>query len=121
MTSKIIYWISTGLVSAMMLFSGFAYFTNPEVAQGFAHMGFKDFFRVELGVAKLLGAVVLLVPVLPSRIREWAFAGFAITFVSAAIAHTAIGDPVSAAITPLVALALLVVSHIYYFKTYGTR
>lgn len=121
MTNKIIYWVTTGLVATMMLFSGFAYFTNPEVAQGFEQMGFKDFFRIELGTAKLLGAVVLLIPTVPSRLREWAFAGFTITFISATIAHISIGDPASVAAMPLVALALLCISHIYYFKTYGAK
>lgn len=121
MKTKIIYWILTGIVSAMMLFSAFAYFANPEVAEGFKQMGFQDYFRVELAIAKILGAIVLLVPVLPTRIREWAFAGFAITFISAFIAHIANGDPASAVIMPLVILAILTGSHIFYFKTYGAK
>ncbi|MEQ8473009.1 MAG: DoxX family protein [Marinoscillum sp.] len=121
MKTKIIYWIITGIVSAMMLFSAFAYFTNPEIASGFEQMGFQDYFRVELGIAKIIGAVVLLIPILPTRVREWAFAGFVITFISAFIAHIANGDPVSTSIFPLIALALLAVSHVFYFKTYGAK
>tara|TARA_Y100001972_G_scaffold126580_1_gene180712 strand:- start:7106 stop:7471 length:366 start_codon:yes stop_codon:yes gene_type:complete len=119
MKNKIIYWTTTGLIAAMMLMSGFMYFTNPEVAEGFTTMGFRDFFRVELGAAKVLGALVLLVPVIPGRIREWTFAGFAITFISAFIAHLSIGDSLSTALFPLIALVLLSVSHFYYYKTYG--
>ncbi|MAE84361.1 MAG: DoxX-like family protein [Flammeovirgaceae bacterium] len=118
MTKKIIYWIITGLLAAMMLFSSFAYFTNPEVSEGFAKMGFQDYFRVELGVAKLIGALVLLIPVIPSRVREWAFAGFGITFISAFIAHLSMGDPVGTSLFPLIALALLIASHTLYIKLY---
>lgn len=121
MTKKIIYWIITGLVSALMLLSGFAYFTNPDVAEGFAKMGFADFFRLELGAAKILGAIVWLIPVVPGRIREWTFAGFAITFISAFIAHISIGDPLSVAVAPLVVLGLLSLSHFFYARVYGAN
>jgi DoxX-like family len=46
---------------------------------------------VELAWAKLLGVVLLLAPV-PAQRKEWAYAGFAITRVSALIAHIAVGD-----------------------------
>ncbi len=52
-------------------------------------LGFTDYFRVELAWAKLLGAVLLLAPV-PARLKEWAYAAFAITLGSALIAHLSI-------------------------------
>lgn len=116
MTNKIIYWTATGLVSLMMLFSTYAYFTDPNVSAGFIAMGFKDFFRVELGIAKILGVFALLLPVVPTIVKEWAYAGFGITFISAFIAHSANGDPVSAMVMPLVALAILTVSRIFLAK-----
>lgn len=114
--TKLIYWTTTGLFSAMMLFSAFAYFTSPEVAASFTKAGFPDYFRVELGAAKFIGAIVLLVPQVPARIKEWAYAGFGITLISAAIAHASIGDPVSAIITPLVFLGILAISNRYLHK-----
>ncbi len=114
---KIIYWITTGLVAAMMIFSAFSYFTNPEAKAGFEKMGFPDFFRIELGIGKLLGAIVLLVPALPQLIKQAAYVGFAIVFISAFVAHTALGDPISAAIMPLVFLAILLVSFRYQQKS----
>lgn len=110
---KIIYWISTGLLSLMMTFSAYSYFANPEVADGFSHLGFPGYFRVELGLAKLLGALVLIVPQVPAAVKEWAYAGFAITFVSAAVAHISSGDPATYVIGPLVFLAVLFVSKAY--------
>ena len=61
--NKIIYWTSTAIVGAMMLMSGIMYFTSAEAIEGFKHTGFPDYFRKELGIAKLLGAVVLLLPI----------------------------------------------------------
>jgi len=57
----------------------------------FTHLGFPDYFRVELSWAKLIGVVLLLAPV-SARLKEWAYAGFAITLVSALIGHFALGD-----------------------------
>ena len=42
-------------------------------------------------MAKLLGVVLLLAPV-PPRLKEWAYAGFAIDLASAFIAHLSVGD-----------------------------
>src|SRR2546426_6306247 len=63
----------------------------PQVAEAFCRLGFPAYFRVELSWAKLLGVVLLLAPV-PARLKEWAYAGFAITLASALIAHFSVGD-----------------------------
>lgn len=107
--NKIIYWIATGLIGAMMLFSGFNYFANPKVAEGFQFLGFPDYFRVELGIAKLVGALALLIPAVPRRVKEWAYAGFTFNLISAAVAHIAKGD-VSGSMSPIIMLAVLIVS-----------
>lgn len=117
--NRIIYWTSTALIALMMAFSAYSYFMNPDVKQGFQHLGFPDYFRIELGAAKFIGTVLLLAPV-ANRVKEWAYAGFAITFLSAFIAHTASGDPVSNRIMPLVALAMLVTSYISYYRKAST-
>lgn len=45
----------------------------------FHHLGFPDYFRILLGVAKILATPTLLVPLVPATLREWAYAGFTIT------------------------------------------
>lgn len=107
---KRLYWGATGLLSLMMLFSAFGYFTSDQMAASFRHLGFPSYFRVELGIAKILGVVVILVPG-KILLKEWAYAGFAITFISAFIAHTSSGDPLSVAVAPIIALILLMTSY----------
>jgi len=114
---KIIFWITTGIVSVMMLFSAFNYLTNEVMKGAFVHLGFPSYFRIELAVAKILGAIVLVLPLIPNRIKEFAYFGFAITFVSAFIAHLSSGDPVSVALMPVGFVVILVVSYIYSHKT----
>jgi len=85
------YWIVTGLFCLQMSFTAYAQLCLPQVAQAFAHLGFPAYFRIELSWAKLLGVALLVAPV-PARLKEWAYAGFAITLASALLAHLAVGD-----------------------------
>jgi hypothetical protein len=85
------FWISTALLCLQIGFTAYAQLRLPQVAESFTRLGFPGYFRVELAWAKVLGVAALLAPV-PSRIKEWAYAGLAITLVSALIAHLAIGE-----------------------------
>ena len=87
----IVYWIVTALFCLQMSFTAYAELRLPQVAEAFTHLGFPAYFRVELSWAKLLGVVLLLAPV-PARLKEWAYAGFAIDIGSALIAHFSVGD-----------------------------
>lgn len=112
---NILYWITTGIFSAMMLFSGIMYFVSPDMAQTFEHLGFPDYFRIELGLAKFVGVVLLLTPV-AGRLKEWVYAGFTINMISGAIAHASTGDPLSAILTPLALFGVLAVSYASRYK-----
>jgi hypothetical protein len=85
------FWITTMLFCLQIGFTAYAQLQLPQVAAAFTHLGFPDYFRVELSWAKFLGIIVLLAPV-PARLKEWAYAGFAFTLVSALLAHLAVGD-----------------------------
>lgn len=114
--TRIFYWILTVIVGLMMLYSAYAYLFVPQVAQGFGHLGFPSYFRIELAVWKTIGALLLLLPV-PSMVKEWAYAGFAITFISAFVAHTASGDPVSVRMGPMIFLLILIGSYVTWRRS----
>jgi len=92
--TTIFYWIVTALFCLEMSFTAYYELLRlPEAAQAFTRLGFSAAaFRVELSWAKVAGVVALLLPMLPARVKEWAYAGFAINLVSAIIAHLSIGD-----------------------------
>jgi hypothetical protein len=125
------YRASTGLVLAVMLFSisnfvfndHFPFPNGPEGA--FVHLGFPPYFKVELTIAKILGVLALVIPAVPLRVKEFAYAGFAITLVSAAIAHFGRGDArnlsVLYVIDPLVFVGLLAVSYYYFDKSHALQ
>jgi hypothetical protein len=81
----------TALFSLQLVFTAYAQLTLPQVADAFTHLGFPDYFRIELSWAKLLGVALLLAPVRP-RLKEWVYAGFAFDLSSALIAHLTVGD-----------------------------
>src|SRR4051812_27544847 len=85
------FWVVTALLCLQIGFPAYAQLRLPQVAEAFTHLGFPDYFRVELSWAKFLGVVLLLAPV-PARLEEWAYAGFAIILGSALIAHFSVGD-----------------------------
>ena len=89
--TTIAYWIVTALFCLQMTFTAYAQLRLPQVADAFTHLGFPAYFRVELSWAKLIGVALLIAPV-SARLKEWAYAGFAIDLASALIAHFAVGD-----------------------------
>ncbi|HXM91089.1 MAG TPA: DoxX family protein [Candidatus Dormibacteraeota bacterium] len=99
------------MVAALSLFAGFAYLSgSPQAVEGFAHVGYPQQLRIILGIAKPLGAIVLLVPGL-AKLKEWAYAGFTFAWISAFVAHYLAKDGPKA-FTPLILLALLAISYV---------
>ena len=91
-TTTMIFWIVTALFCLQMSFTAYYELANPGVGKNFARLGFPSHaFHVELSVAKVLGVLALLAPV-SARLKEWAYAGFAINLASALIAHLSMGD-----------------------------
>ncbi|AHF16642.1 DoxX family protein [Niabella soli] len=120
-TTKILYWTFTGII---VLLDGVmpALTSNTELArQGISHLGYPDYFRVLLTVFKVTGALILILPFLKGRIKEWAYAGFTFNFISAAVSHTVVDGFGGQALFPLVALAILAASYFYYHKLRSTQ
>jgi hypothetical protein len=111
MARKAAYWATTILLAAMSLFGAFTYLTGaPEAVEGFRHVGYPQQLRVLLGIAKLAGAVTLVIPGV-ATVKEWAYAGFAFAWIAASVAHYLAGDG-AASLLPLVLLVLLGVSYV---------
>ncbi len=113
---KIIFWVSTTLI---FLFEGLmpALTSQTEMAkEGIRHLGYPDYFGVALVVFKVLGALTLMIPAIPKRLKEWAYAGFVFDFLFASISHTVIDGWGFETIFPLLVLGVLLVSYTYYHK-----
>ena len=108
---QIAFWGATGLVAIEALYGAFTYLTAAPVAvERFEHVGYPQQLRVLLGVAKLAGAIVLLLPRRPT-LKEWAYAGFTFTWIAATVAHYLAGDgPLS--VLPVALIGVLAVSYV---------
>ena len=115
MNAKYLYWGATILVALFAALSGAMYFIAEAPAQTIERLGYPDYFRVLLGIGKLIGAAALLAP-LPRSLKEWTYAAFTIDFTMAFISHAVVGDPFSALIMPVVAIAVLFTSYAAYHR-----
>jgi hypothetical protein len=115
-TTKIIFWITTILI---FLFEGVipAFTSQTEMAkEGIKHLGYPEYFGNALVVFKVLGALALIIPKVPSKIKEWAYAGFAFDFIFASISHFAVDGIDFQGFFPLIVLAILIISYVTYHK-----
>jgi hypothetical protein len=101
---------TTGLFAVMLTISGVLYVIGPApIVAGIHRLGYPDYFRQLLGIAKIAGATALVLPGL-RVLREWAYAGFTFNLLAAIASHVLSGDAVHAG-PAVFALALLAVSY----------
>ena len=113
-TTKIIYWITTSIIC---LFASTAIFMNSKMAiEGTTHLGIPRWLGLEVSIGQLIGLVLLIVPAIPARLKEWAYVGFGILYITATIAHIAVGDPFSNTIMANVFFGLLLISYTSFHK-----
>jgi hypothetical protein len=119
-STKAVYWTATILIflmeGVMPALTG-----NTDMAkEGIRHLGYPDYFRVMLNIFKVAGSLALLLPFVPARIKEWAYAGCAINFISAAVSLTFVDGIGPEIAMPLFFLGLLVASYVSYHKLRNT-
>jgi hypothetical protein len=114
--TNIIYWIFTGLFSAMMLGSAIPdIMVDPIAVQGMhTELGYPVYFIPFIGVAKVLGVIALLIPGF-HRIKEWAYAGLFFDLIGATFSIAAIGKHPDWLFMAL-PIVLGVVSYVFYQK-----
>jgi len=119
--NKIIFWTTTMIIFIM---EGLipAFTSQSELAkQGISHLGYPAYFGNALVVFKVLGALILVIPQAPKRLKEFAYAGFTFDFLFASISHFAVDGIDFQSFFPLIFLAILGCSYIYYHKIYSPK
>jgi hypothetical protein len=115
-TNNIIFWIATifiviseGIIPALT-------FRTQLARDGISHLGYPDYFGVMIVGFRILGVLVLILPQVSTRIKEWAYAGFAIEFISASISYIAVDGLTFYCIIPLISMSILIVSYFTFHK-----
>jgi len=115
-TTKIIYWVSTSIIFLFDTVMPGLTSHLPLAVESIKHLGYPDYFRIQLTVFKVIGGFLLILPGVSPRYKEWAYVGFGISFISASVAHTAVDGFGFFVIMPLIILGILVLSYVSYHK-----
>lgn len=115
---NLIYWIVTALFSAFMIFSSYGgIMLHPEaVSLLHEHLGYPVYFIQLISWSKVVGAIVLLLPVVPARVKEWAYFGFFIDLGAGAYSFHAVGDPVAGWAPMLLFIGVLIAAYLLHHK-----
>jgi uncharacterized membrane protein YphA (DoxX/SURF4 family) len=108
---EIAYWVATIVSVFGVAGTGLLDLSGaPSMAQHVTALGYPAYLQHFLGVAKLLGAAVILLPGLP-RLKEWAYAGVTFDLLGAAYSHVAHRDAAAELLLPVALLALMATSY----------
>jgi hypothetical protein len=109
--TTVVYWTTTSLVFLLMLQGGIMEaIRSPSALEVFRVLGYPTYFATLLGVAKVLGAAAIVLPV-PRTLREWAYAGFTFDVASAVFSIIASGLADWSLSIPVIALAFVQASY----------
>ncbi|MFL5752993.1 MAG: DoxX family protein [Bacteroidia bacterium] len=116
--NRIIFWITT---SILFLWEGLMplstiLFMPQYVTAGTKPLGYPDYFAYTLIIFKVIGATALMIPQLPGKLREWAYAGLTFNLIFAVISHAVVDKNIGFILMPVVVGIILAVSYIYSQK-----
>jgi hypothetical protein len=114
--TTILYWVFTGLFSAFMLFTAIPdILMSPDAVTFIISLGYPKYLIPFLGVAKVLGSIVILIPGLP-RLKEWAYAGLFIDLVGATYSNICVTGVDPGLLFMVLPFGLGTLSYIFYHR-----
>lgn len=93
---------------------------SPMAIAGITHLGYPVYFVALISAFKVLGSLALVIPQVPARVKEWAFAGFGIDFISATISIAVVDGIGAGIILPIVFIGILIAAYMSYHKLLDT-
>ena len=114
--TKIIFWTATIIIFLFETLMPALTFNTELAKSGISHLGFPAYFGFMLIIFKILGGLALIIPSIPARMKEWAYAGFGFNFISASVAHAAVDGINFQTFFPLIIFGILIVSYISWHK-----
>src|SRR5215831_7376851 len=115
-TNNIVYWIATSfIVVSEGIIPGLTFRTQL-AREGISHLGYPDYFRIMIVGFRIVGVFALILPQVSTRMKEWAYAGFAIEFLSASISYIAVDGLTFNCFIPFISMTVLIVSYFTFHK-----
>ena len=114
-STKIFFWIASAII---LLWEGVMplatlLFATPYVTGGTRPLGYPDYFAYALVISKVLGVVAIIIPSIPQKVKEWAYAGLTFNLIFAVLSHAVVDGNIGFIVLPLVVLFILAVSYRY--------
>lgn len=116
--NKIIFWIATGII---FLWEGLMplatlIFSPGYVTYGTKPLGYPDYFAYALLICKVIGTIAIMLPSLPAKLKEWAYAGLAFNLIFATYSHIMVDENIGFIMLPVIVGIILAVSYVYNVK-----
>jgi uncharacterized membrane protein YphA (DoxX/SURF4 family) len=113
--NKLIFWTATIII---LLFEGVMplgtlIFAPQFATAGTKPLGYPDYFAYALIIFKVLGVVAIAIPKVPSKLKEWAYAGLTFNLIFAVISHSMVDKNIGFILLPVVIGGILAVSYVY--------
>ena len=113
---KIIYWTGIVLISLVFFTSGLFEITRNQIVwDKTINLGYPPYFIVLLGICKISGVIVLLIPNRLNWLKEWVFVGL-IYDVVFAFASNYVKASYSDCMTAVIAFILILTTYIMFRK-----
>lgn len=110
------FWISTVFLCAFEILLPFVIGLDNFNQNYIVNLGYPPYLLYELLVFKVLGAFALLLPQIKNKIKEWAYFGYGLVFLSATIAHLINGSGIVLILLPILLSLCLFVSYWCRYK-----
>lgn len=110
-TLNILYWTATALFALLLLGDGVGGLMRAQAgAEVLNHLGYPLYVMSILGAAKIAGAAAILQPRY-ALLREWAYAGFALSCYGAFTSRLAVGDSGLDLAFPIIFFAIMLIPY----------
>lgn len=116
--NKIAFWIATVFIVLWegLMPLGTLLFAPQYINAGTKPLGYPDYFAYALIIRKLLGVIAIAVPQVPTKLKEWAYAGLTFNLIFAFISHACVDKNAAFMVMPILVLGILAVSYFYQAK-----
>ncbi|MDR3007847.1 MAG: DoxX family protein [Sphingobacterium sp.] len=116
--NKIAFWIATVFIVLWegLMPLGTLLFAPQYINAGTKPLGYPDYFAYALIICKLLGVIAIAVPQVPTKLKEWAYAGLTFNLIFAFISHACVDKNAVFMVMPILVFGILAVSYFYQAK-----
>ncbi|MBK9721221.1 MAG: DoxX family protein [Saprospiraceae bacterium] len=114
--TKILFWVTTSFLFLTQGIMPILTIHSEDTKNAMNQLGYPTYFGIMLAVFKFFGGFVLMIPKIPSRIKEWAYAGFTFDFIAALVSIIVVYGIGTTTLIPIIAIAILTLSYVSYHK-----